>query len=189
MTQAKPEALVVEPPTTAANVYDQTSQTAVSPEATDIEAQKTAPADAPGADSGYDDEAGKSLGIAMFLLLVIGFAIGWIGGNTGLIFIIVPIVIASTITCGCCCASNLNIDPRVKRWATATLICLVLQLILTIIAVIIVMTGATMGDTTGATAGTGIVLLVVTQILYILAAIFAGIFTWGRKCGRSRGNA
>ena len=186
MTETNAESVVIETPTAAVYVYDHTTQTAAPAETKDVEAQKTDSADAPAADSGYDDEAGKSLGIAMFALLVIGFGIGWIGGSSGLICIIATIVIASTITCGCCCASNLNLDPKVKRWSTATLLCLVLLLILTFIAVVIALTGVAMGDTTGATAGTAIALLIVTQTLYILAAIFAGIFTWGRKtCGNA----
>lgn len=186
MTETKSEPVVIETRTAFAYVCDHTTETPAPAETKDVEAQETYPADAPAAVSGYDDEAGKSLGIAMFALLVIGFGIGWIGGNTGLIFIVAPLVIASTITCGCCCASNLNLDPKVKRWSTATLICLVLLLTLTCIVVIIVVTGVVMDDTTGATVGTASALLIVNQTLYILAAIFAGIFTWGRKtCGNA----
>mmetsp|Transcript_128 Transcript_128/g.253 ORF Transcript_128/g.253 Transcript_128/m.253 type:complete len:187 (+) Transcript_128:49-609(+) len=186
MTETKP----VEPTAgTPINVYD---HSAPAPAATaenkadgDVEAQKAAPA---AAASAYDDEAGKSTGIAMFICIVVGFALGWVGGGVGswisFICLIAAIVLSSTITCGC--GSNLNLDPKVKRWSTATLLCLVIQLVLAIIAIMIAYGGAAMGDTTGASYGVAFALLVVTQILYILAGVFAGVFTWGRKsCGNA----
>eukprot|EP00984_Skeletonema_dohrnii_P035890 scaffold36221_cov144-Skeletonema_dohrnii-CCMP3373.AAC.2 len=67
---------------TPANVYD---HSAPAPAATaetkadgDVEAQKAAPA---AAASAYDDEAGKSIGFALFICIVVGFALGWIGGE------------------------------------------------------------------------------------------------------------
>jgi len=188
MTESKP----VEPTAgTPANVYDHSAPAATATAATkadgDVEAQKAAPA---AAASAYDDEAGKSIGIAMFICIVVGFALGWIGGGIGswisFICLIAAIVLSSTITCGCCCGSNLNLNPKVKRWSTATLLCLVIQWVLAIIAIFIAYGGAAMGDTTGASIGVATALLVVTQILYILAGVFAGVFTWGRKsCGNA----
>jgi hypothetical protein len=193
--QTKPEA-VAEGPTAAtpANVYDHAS-----PKATDdVEAQKPAPAAAssePAAASEYDDEAGKSIGIAMFVCIVVGFVLAWIpliGPYITFCCLIAAIVLASTITCGCCCGANLKLNPKVKRWSTATLLCLVIQWVLYVIALIVAYSGAAASaytydtTTTEITSGVAWTLIIVAQIVYILAAVFAGIFTWGRKsCGNA----
>ena len=108
----------------------------------DVEAQSPVPlpfavavtSSAPAAASAFDDEAGKGIGMAMFFCIVLGSLFNYIpllpllGAFIGaIIFLVAAIVLASTITCGCCCGSNLNLNPKVKRWSTATLICLVLQ--------------------------------------------------------------
>jgi hypothetical protein len=161
MTETKPEAVAGQPTAaTPANVYDHATPAALAAETKatdDVEAQKTAPvaaaSSAPAA-SEYDDEAGKGIGIAMFICLVVGFVLGWIlypiGAYISFICIIAAIVLASTVTCGCCCGSNLKLNPKVKRWSTATLLCLVIQWVLAITAIIIAYAGGYAGDTTGA---------------------------------------
>ena len=158
----------------------------------DVEAERTAPAAASSAPSGYNDndEAGKYIGIAMFICIMVGlfsgcFAyvnIGSIGFYVAIACSFVAILLASSITCacGCCCGSNLNLNPKVKRWSTATLICLVIQWMLApgIYGLIYLIDG---WDTILAVVVFYIV-WIIAQILYILAAVFAGIFTWGRKC-------
>jgi len=118
------------------------------------------------------------------------------------ICLIAAIVLASTITCGCCGGSNLNLNPKVKRWSTTTLICLVIQWILILIAFFIV-AGAinegendvyvglhpnNEGENDVYVGETGVVMAldVASGILFFLAAVFVGIFTWGRKsCGNA----
>ena len=176
----------------------------------DVEAQKDAPAPTAAAAtsaSEYDDEAGKGIGIAMFVCLVVGFCLGWIpaiGPFISFVCLIAAIVLSSVITCGCCCGKGLNLNPKVKRWSTATLLCLVLQWVLVIIGIIVGYTIGARSTTTStvtingrsyttfsSTGSEGAVIAayaiyIVSQILYILAAVFAGIFTWGRKsCGNA----
>jgi hypothetical protein len=42
------------------------------------------------------------------------------------VFLIAAIVIASVLTCGCCCASKYKLKFNVKKWSTATLVMLCL---------------------------------------------------------------
>ncbi|KAL7495785.1 hypothetical protein ACHAWT_004249 [Skeletonema menzelii] len=214
MTETKPGEPVAEPTAvgTPANVYDHstpaaTAETAVA--AGDVEAQKDAPAPA-AATSEYDDEAGKGIGIAMFVCIVVGFCLGWIpaiGPFITFVCLIAAIVLSSTITCGCCCGKGLNLNPKVKRWSTATLLCLVLQWVLALIGIIVGVsiaaaggasssvvtttnsdgsvtwtTVSSDGTTSEAAVAITFAVLIICQILYILAGVFAGIFTWGRKC-------
>ena len=58
-----------------------------------------------------DDNAGKGMGIAMFVLIIVGLNIA-------------ALVLASVLTCGCCCVKQYNLKPHVKKMATATLITL-----------------------------------------------------------------
>jgi hypothetical protein len=198
MTETKP-VVGAEPATAAAapaNVYDHsTPAAAAETKATDgdVEAQKPAPAataTTPAPTSGYDDDAGKGIGIAMFVVIVVGFCLGWIAGGIGSIIsflcIIAGIVLSSTVTCGCCCGSNLNLNPKVKRWSTLTLLCLVVQWVLVFIGIIGAYAVTASGGSTIAAESVVYALLIIAQILYILAAVFAGIFTWGRKsCGNN----
>jgi hypothetical protein len=90
-----------------------------------------ATAAAPYAASKYDDEAGRRIGMAMFACIVVGYALQFVPApfiqTIGLICLFAALVFASIITCGCCCAggSKMNLNPKVKRWSTATLLCLV----------------------------------------------------------------
>jgi len=89
-----------------------------------------------------NDDQGKRLGNAIFCIILFG-------GITSFFFPFVSnplqisdVVIASALTCGCCCcrAANYNLEPRVKKWAAAMLVALCLLIILQIIAFIIVYT-------------------------------------------------
>eukprot|EP00984_Skeletonema_dohrnii_P027309 scaffold16837_cov82-Skeletonema_dohrnii-CCMP3373.AAC.6 len=113
MTETKLEESVTKPPTagTPANVYDHSAPAATAETKAvddDVESQKDDPT-AP-ASEGYDDKAAKCIGIGMFTCIVMGFALGWIGGAIGywisFICLIVAIVLASIITWGCCCGSG-----------------------------------------------------------------------------------
>jgi len=116
MTETKLEESVTEPPTagTPANVYDHSAPAATAETKAvddDVESQKQKAAPAAAA-SGYDDKAAKCIGIALALVtcIVMGFALGWIGGAIAywisFICLIVAIVLASIISCGCCCGSG-----------------------------------------------------------------------------------
>ena len=113
---------------------------------------------------------------------------------------IAALVLASVLTCGCCCAKNYNLKPHVKKMATATLVTLILLFIVSTIlsvgsvmafqSVIFMMDGY---DETTATYINGTMILTLAIIGYVLfllliclALIFSGIFTWGRKCGAPR---
>eukprot|EP00984_Skeletonema_dohrnii_P032313 scaffold26206_cov72-Skeletonema_dohrnii-CCMP3373.AAC.1 len=112
MTETKLEESVTKPPTagTPSNVYDHSAPAATAETKAvddDVESQKADPADVA---SAYDDKAAKCIGIGMFTCIIMGFALGWIGGAIGywisFICLIVAIVLASIITCGCCCGSG-----------------------------------------------------------------------------------
>ena len=79
-----------------------------------------------------NNEAGKGFGIATFLLLVITLFFVWLP-IIPFICIIISLILASVVTCSCCCASNYNLKPNVKRFAIATLVSLSLMLIVQII--------------------------------------------------------
>ena len=152
----------------------------------DVEAERTAPAADSSAPSGYNDndEAGKSIGIAMFICIMVGLFSGFftyvninnsfIGYYVASACSFVAILLASSITCNCCCGSNLNLNPKVKRWSTATLICLVIQWILALVYVCLFFVHWFSDDELNFFSW------IIVQILYVLAAVFAGIFTWGR---------
>jgi hypothetical protein len=52
------------------------------------------------------------------------------------IFVIAAIVIASVLTCGCCCAGKYKLRPYIKKWVTATLVVLCLLLAIQIIVIV-----------------------------------------------------
>ena len=153
----------------------------------DVEAQTapaaaaSAPAAAPVSSGEYDEDAGKGLGIANFVLLLVAFVLGWFGttmivlGWIAFACVVATIIIASTISCGCCCASNLKLNPKVKRWNDAVLVTICIIIVLAIIAAIITYSAG--GVTTGYVA-----IFWINRILSILSIVFAGIFAFGRKC-------
>ena len=76
---------------------------------TDIEAQKQQQAASTTTNS-TPGRAGKRLGIACFVLLLIGFIFNFIHPVGTFVCNTVVIIITSAITCGCCCGSDLNFD-------------------------------------------------------------------------------
>ena len=143
-----------------------------------------------------DDNDGKGMGIAIFILIIIGTVSAFFIPYLSSACYIAALVLASVLTCGCCCAKNYNLKPHVKKMATATLVTLVLLFIVsTIVAVMVFQTLITVMDGYDETTGTfsditsvpnAIMLLTLSIIVYVLiglALIFSGIFTWGRKCG------
>jgi hypothetical protein len=82
------------------------------------------------------------------------------------VLFLVSIVIASVLTCGCCCASKFKLRPHVSRWSTATLVTLCLVIATNIIGMFFF----------------GAFFAFIQSILLIMALVFSGLFTWGRRC-------
>lgn len=219
MNETLPAPAAETEPTAAANVYDHSNSNSNPAAAAmtdekddDVEDQKD---DTAAAASSFDNEAGKGIGIAIFVLLAVAFIAGLLGftiselfAYVSLICLIAALIMASVITCGCCCASNYNLSPKVKRWSTAVMLCLVVQFVIIAIAIIIGFAGVGAVTTTvisnipttsidgrstiikstvtTTTNPVSYAMLIIAQILYILPCVFAGIFTWGRNsCGNS----
>jgi hypothetical protein len=132
-----------------------------------------------------DERAGMGMGIALFVLILVGLLgcitgyIMYLGYN-GLpmlvpssIFVIAAIVIASVLSCGCCCAGKYKLRPRVKKWVTATLVvlCLLLAIQIIVIVLLIMLCHHPMID----------IFYIVQLVLLSLALVFSGLFTWGRS--------
>jgi hypothetical protein len=163
-----------------------------------------------------NDNAGKGMGIAIFVLLIVGtvsaFLLPYLPYISSACYI-AALVLASVLTCGCCCAKNYNLKPHVKKMATATLVTLILLFILYTIAfshgysqsVVSLVDGydettgtfsdntlyydettGTVIDTTSVNVPILLILSIIEYVLNGLALIFSGIFTWGRKCGAPR---
>jgi magnesium-transporting ATPase (P-type) len=133
-----------------------------------------------------DERAGMGMGIALFVLILVGLLgcitsyIMYLGYDcltmlvpSG-IFVIVAIVIASVLTCGCCCAVKYKLRPHVKKWVTATLVvlCLLLAIQIIVIVLLIVLWYHPMID----------IFYIVQLVLLSLALVFSGLFAWGRSC-------
>ena len=134
-----------------------------------------------------DDNAGKGLGIAMFVLLIIAFIFMFLFPIVSFVCIIATIVISSVATCGCCCASNYNLKPNVHNFALATLTSLCLMLVVQLILIIVV--SATIANdsnpyeslsSTEYSYTSLVVAWVVSLVLNIAAIVFSALFTWGR---------
>ena len=186
---------------------------AVYPSAPDVESQESAVPKAMEENTTMiiddDDNAGKGMGIAIFILIIIGFIItiiiGTVSDYSNIPYLdsacfITALVLASVLTCGCCCAKNYNLKPHVRKMATETLATLVVLFIVDIGLSVIAtqygydeMTGTfnddiwyydeTIGKSPFDKLLTG---AIIWCVLMGLALIFSGIFTWGRKCGAPR---
>ena len=143
----------------------------------------------------YDDNAGKGMGIAIFVLIIVGFVSAFFFPFLSSPCYIAALVLASILTCGCCCAKQYKLKPRAKKMATATLITLILLFVVSAIGTFMLVQSIT--DSYDPTTGTVsedisfyakmlLPVAIITYILIVLALIFSGIFTWGRKCGAPR---
>jgi hypothetical protein len=138
----------------------------------------------------YDDNAGKGMGIAMFVLIMVGFVSSFFLPYLSSPCYIAALVLASILTCGCCCAKQYKLKPGAKKMATATLITLILLFVVSAIGTFMLMqsimdtydptTGTISEDSINVYAKTLLPVGIVTYILIGLALIFSGIFTWGR---------
>ena len=62
-----------------------------------------------------NDNAGKGMGIAIFVLIIVGTVSAFFLPYISSACYIAALVLASVLTCGCCCAKNYNLKPHVKK--------------------------------------------------------------------------
>ena len=125
--------------------------TAVRMSAPDVESQE--PASTTMVDD--NDNAGKGMGIAIFVLLIVGLVSAFFLPYISSACYIAALVLASVLTCGCCCAKNYNLKPHVKKMATATLVTLVLLFIVSaILTVMVIQSVVSLVDEYDETTGT-----------------------------------
>ncbi len=134
------------------------------------------------------DDAGTKLGIALFCTILVGAITSFFLPTLSLVCQIIAIVLASILTCSCCCASNYNLKPHVKKWATATLVTMWLLIILQFISAIITAeemssTGTISDEAIYAMAKSLLPISIIAYILYTLALVFSCLFSFGRSCG------
>mmetsp|Transcript_17420 Transcript_17420/g.39265 ORF Transcript_17420/g.39265 Transcript_17420/m.39265 type:complete len:177 (+) Transcript_17420:198-728(+) len=141
----------------------------------------------------WDVNEGKNLGIAMVVLLAVGFICGFFVPIVSLITTIATIVISSMITCGCCGGSGFNLPKNVKRWSNLTLLCLAGMLVLQILYVMLLValiaesvssevanTGQISTNSANNVSIGALIVGVISWVLNISAIIFACLFTWKR---------
>jgi len=101
-----------------------------------LDPQQVAAVAAANEDEGDND--GKELGIALFLIILVGCIAALFLPVLSIACGIAAAVIASVLICGICCVGNYNSRPHVKKkWAAATLVAMCLLIVAQIIGVII----------------------------------------------------
>ena len=137
----------------------------------------------------HDPEAGKGIGVAMFILLLGAFVLNFVFPFGSFVCIIATIVLSSILSCGCCCASDYNLRANSKTFATSTLVSLCVMLLFQIIYTMSVVgnfsSEATDSGTINRTSGV-LGVWAISVVLNISAIIFSALFTWGRGCAASR---
>ncbi len=78
---------------------------------------------------------------------------------------IVALVIASVLTCGCCCAGKYKLKHQVKTRATATLVPMCLVLIFLFLVIVTV------------SRSSFVAIFAIESVLLFMALIFSGLFT------------
>lgn len=174
--------------------------TAVATTSPDIESQQkqqssgiTAPTNT-STSTGNPDE-GKTLGIVMFVLLIIAFITTFVVPILAFVCLIAAIVISSAIACGCCCASDYKLQPNIKKFSTATLVSLILMFVVQIVWLIgaaaaigteASSTGTVSQSTAEATTISALIVFALSLVFNVMAIIFSALFTWGRGIGAQR---
>ena len=126
------------------------------------------------------EEDGKGLGIALFVVLLVGILINIVLPPVSLVCTITAIVLSSILSCGCCC--EYNFSSKRRQLANVILTSLCLMVILQVVSVSIFIVGFNNVD-----QGAGIIfMLVLSYILHITAIVLSAIFTWGKACGRGQ---
>ena len=143
-----------------------------------------------------DSFVGKGMGIAIFVLIIVGFVSSFFLPFLSLPCMLTAIVLESVLTCGCCCAKDYNLAPHVKKWATGTLVTLCLMITIQIITAVLLLTAlseefASTGTVTESSiysaAASLLPLSIAYYVLVALALVFSAMFTWGRRYGAPRG--
>ena len=134
------------------------------------------------------DDPGKRLGIVLFCNILGGLITTFFLPFLSIVCQISAIVIASALTCGCCCAANSNLEPRVKKLAAATLVALCILIILQSIATVIIFAAvdeasstATISDSTDNDVVASLLpISIAAYVAYALALVFSGLLSFGR---------
>jgi len=179
----------------ASNVHDAMAVTSAVPlsQVPDIESPPEPPqqATATALENEHDDP-GKRLGIVLFCNILVGLITTFFLPFVSIVCQISAIVIASALTCGCCCAANSNLEPRVKKLAAATLVALCILIILQSIATVIIFAAvdeevsstATISDSTvNDVVASLLPISIAAYVVYALALVFSGLLSFGRDCG------
>ena len=130
------------------------------------------------AQNNYDISAQRLTGIQALLNIVVGFVCGFFrpwGGWVVFSTLLVAVWNMSTVSC----ANDPALNPKLKKWAIAAMVCLVVQLSLSIISLFIfprVLSGDSLSSNL-------FIFWIIIQSLYIPAGISTIVFIWGRKCG------
>ena len=125
------------------------------------------------------EEDGKGLGIALFVVLLVGILINIVLPPVSLVCTITAIVLSSILSCWCCSDYNLNRNRR--QLANAILISLCLMVILQVVSVSIWLSG--FGYNVDQRVSI-IIMLVLSYMLNITAIVLSAIFIWGKSCGK-----
>lgn len=131
-------------------------------------------------------DAGKGLGIVMFVLLIVSFITTlFLVPLITLICLVATIIIASILTCGCCCARDYSLQPKVKKFASATLVSVVLHVVMQIISIILGLALLTIDSQRSESSQSAletffVVVVALNLALNVLAIIFSALFTWYR---------
>lgn len=120
------------------------------------------------------EEDGKGLGIALFVVLLVGILINIVLPPVSLVCTITAIVLSSILSCGCCCEYNLSTKRR--KLANTILTSLCLMVILQVVSVSIWLSG--FGYNVDQRVSI-IVMLVLSYMLNITAIVLSAIFTGG----------
>ena len=122
------------------------------------------------------EEDGKGLGIALFVVLLVGILINIVLPPVSLVCTITAIVLSSILSCGCCCEYNLSTKRR--KLANTILTSLCLMVILQVVSVSIWLSG--FGYNVDQRVSI-IIMLVLSYMLNITAIVLSAIFTWGKS--------
>ncbi|KAL9186522.1 hypothetical protein ACHAXT_005760 [Thalassiosira profunda] len=131
-----------------------------------------------------DDDAGKGFGVAMFVLLVVGFLFHFVFPPLSVVCVVATVVVGSVLSCGCCCAGELRLKPNVRNFATAVLASLgggiVVQLA---VMANLAYSGSNGTAWTAEGAGAGVFAAwLVGLLLHLAAIVFSALVAWGRGC-------
>ena len=131
-----------------------------------------------------NENAGKGLGVATFVLLIIGFIFSFILPIVALIANITALVLASILQCGCCCANEYNLKPNAKKYLTSTFVSICFAFIVQIVGIYgALWSGRLLTVWTAEGAGNGLLFAwIFGLLLHAMAIIFSAHFTWGSKC-------